>query len=58
MKAYTLPVVLSFMCVFTVSAAEQQLTIDLLVNESSVAETFLRVSGYDAGDTAGGTAQD
>ena len=58
MKAYTLPVVLSFMCVFTVSAAEQQLTIDLLVNESFVVETFLRVRGYDAGDTEGGVAKD
>ena len=58
LQSLTLGVALPLMHALNASGADQQLTIELLVNESSVTETFLRVSGYDTGDTAGGTAQD
>ena len=38
--------------------AEQQLTIDLIVNYSTTIETTIRIRGYDVGETEGGDATD
>ena len=38
--------------------AEQELTIDLIVNYSTTIETTIRIRGYDVGETEGGDATD
>jgi len=60
LQSLTLGVALPLMHALTASAAEQQLTIDVVVNgrEDGVTETLLRFRGYDAGETEGGTARD
>ena len=60
-KYFVAAIALPFMHALTAVAAEQQLTIDLLFNyppSPADVETFLRIRGYDAGDTQGGMAVD
>ena len=58
MRSCTLALALSFLYASTASAAEQQVTIELIYNGTFYPETVLRIRGYDAGDTAGGIAGD
>ena len=58
MKLYKFATVLCFIYASASYSAQQELTIDVLVNEGSVLETLVRLRGYDTGGTEGESGED